>query len=214
MPNGARILAAVEFEPGAAILRLDDGETLEIAPDALPPGLPAVGGSLTEPQLAALRAAAARKQVARRLLAMLDRRLDSRARLRDKLCAQGFAAAAVDDVLDQAAAQGLHSDRLVAAAYCRDTLRGRAVGRRWLQARLGALGVPADLAAAVAAQELPPERERELAAAAAAARWRRERGRDLRALARVQRFLASRGFAPQLAAEAARRQQPGGAGED
>lgn len=208
MSDEAHILAGITRRPGAVVLRLADGQTLEVAPEAVPPGLPGVGGRLDAPLLAALREAAARKQVARRLLAMLARRLDSRERLLAKLCAQGFAPATVAAVLAEAEVQGLCSDRLFAAAYCRDTLRERAVGRLWLKARLCEKGVTAALADAVSAEQLPPASERELAARAAAARWVRERTRDWRALARVQRFLVSRGFAPAMAGEAARAARP------
>lgn len=208
MSDGGGILAGIDERPGAVVLRLAGGEVLEIAPDAVPSRLPAVGQPLDGDLLDELRLAAARKLAARRLLALLDRRLDSRQRLRRKLCDQGLPPAAVDAVLDQAQAQGLHSDELFAAAYCRDALRTRAVGRRWLQMKLQEKGIAAELAAAAVAAELPPDRERALALQAAAERWRRARGTDGRALASVQRFLLSRGFATALAADAARAARP------
>lgn len=208
MTNAARILVGVDERPGAVILRLADGETLEVAPDAVAAGLPEVGEYLDEALLTSLREAAARKQVARRLLELLARRLDSRQRLHRKLCEQGFPPAAVEAVLEQAEARGLHSDRLFAAAYCRDALRARAVGRRWLEAKLRATGVSCEVATSIVAQELPLAEECDLAMQAAATRWRREHGRDERAVARVRRFLMTRGFPPAVAGTAARSRRP------
>jgi regulatory protein len=198
----------VDEQPGTVTIRLDDGEVLEVAPDAVPPDMPAVGGSVSSPLLASLRAAAARKLVARRLFALLDRRLLSRAQLRRKLLDADHPPEAVDAVLDQAAAAGLHADRDVAAAYCRDTLRAKAVGARWLEGKLRDRGIDGQLAREVVREYLDPDTERQLAEAAAARRWRRERGRDRLALARVQRFLGSRGFSAALCRSAAFDQRP------
>jgi len=203
-PERERTLVRMREEPGAVILELDGGETLTIAPDAVPADLPTPGGSLSSPLLASLRDAAARKLAARRLFELLDRRLWSSARLRRKLLEEALPPAAVDAVLARAEAQGLHSDRQYAEAFCRDALRRKAVGRAWLQSRLQEKGVARDLAADCAALALPADVEQELALAAATARWRRERGRDQRAEARVLRFLASRGFPPGVCRDAMR----------
>jgi regulatory protein len=204
----SRILESVVERPGAVTIRLDGGETLEVAPDAVPADLPAAGGSLGSPLVASLRRAAARKQAARQLFALLDRSLQSRARLRRKLLDGGHPEDAVDAVLDQAEAAGLHSDRRYAEAYCRDVWRRKPVGAFWVESKLREKGVPAALAAEVVRAHLSPRDERALAEDAAAARWRRESGRDRRALARVQRFLASRGFPAALCREAAARTRP------
>ncbi len=194
MEPDARILIRLDEQPGKVVIQLDDGEILEVAPDAIPPDMPDVGGSLGSPLLHVLRAAAERKLVARKLFAMLDRASQSRARLRRKLLDAGYAAAAVDAVLDQAEASGLQSDRQYAESYCRDTLRSKPVGGLWIENKLRQKGVPAGLAADVVRELLSREQERELAEQAASVRWRREAGRDYRALTRVQRFLSSRGF--------------------
>jgi regulatory protein len=203
-----RILTGLDEQPGRVVIRLDDGEILEVAPDALPADMPDVGGSLGSPHLHALRQAAARKQAARQLFALLDRRLQSRARLRRKLIEAGHSEEAVAAVLDQAEATGLHSDRQFAEAYCRDTLGAKSVGGRWLENKLRQQGVPADLASEVVREALPRDRERALAGRAAATRWRREHARDARALSRVQRFLAARGFPAGLCRDAARAARP------
>ena len=156
-----------------------------------------------------MRQASARKAVARDLFRLLDRKLLTTSRLRDKLVNLDHPVEAIDAVLQQAQDQGLHSDQAFAEAFCRDTLRSRCVGRAWLESRLRQRrGVEAALAADVAASHLPSDLEDELAESAAAQRWRRERGRDQRALARVQRFLASRGFPGGLAARMARATRP------
>ena len=208
------ILVAVEVHPTGVVLRLDDGEELTIAADALPADLPDVGGSLGSPLLQRLRTAAARKQAARRLFELLARRLWTRQRLERKLTAEGLPPAAVTAVLDEAAARGIHSDRHVAEAYCRDALRTRTVGRAWLVDRLRRLGVAGDLARQVVAAQLSPAEERDLARRAAASRWRRETAQDARALARVQRFLQSRGFPAGICREAAQDARPGGQAVD
>lgn len=209
MSDDPRIIVRLEEQPGAVIIHLDDGEVLTVAPDAVPLDLPNPGGSVGSPLLRSLRSAAARKLAARALLALLDRKRWTTVRLRGKLLAQGHPEAAVESVLAQAQAQGLHHDRDFADAFCRDALRRKAVGRRWLEARLRERGVAADLAEGVASDQLPAEVERELARRAAAERWRREQGTDRRALARVQRFLVSRGFASGLATSVAIATRPG-----
>lgn len=213
MSEAPRIIVRLEEQPGAVVIHLEGGEVLAVAPDAVPSDLPAPGGSVSSPLLQSLRSAAARKLAARALLALLDRKRWTTVRLRDKLLTQGHPPAAVEAVLAQAEAQGLHHDRDFADAFCRDTLRRKAVGRRWLEARLRERGVAVDLAVGVVCQHLPAEVEQELARRAAAERWRREAGCDQRALARVQRFLLSRGFPGALAATMARATRPDAGGD-
>ncbi len=208
MDDAARTLIDRQERPGAVVLILDGGEMLEVAPDSVPDDLPGVGDSLAPPQLHELRAAAARKAAARELFALLDRKLWTVARLRRRLLERGHPGPAVEAVLTSATEQGLVSDAAFAAAFCRETLGRKAVGRGWLETRLRDRGVGCDLAAAMASEHLPAEQEQELALEAASARWRREGGRDARAEARVGRFLASRGFAPALARRAARSARP------
>ncbi|MBD3219848.1 hypothetical protein GF314_01275 [bacterium] len=208
MDGAPRRLVDRQEQPGAVVLVLDGGETLEVAPDAVPDDLPGVGESLGSPLLDALRAAAARKAAARDLFALLDRKLWTVARLRRRLIDRGHPEPAVAAVLASATGQGLVSDAAYAEAFCRDALGRKAVGRAWLETRLREKGVDPDLAAATASDQLPADREAELAREAATARWRRERGRDARAEARVGRFLASRGFGPALAWRAVRSARP------
>jgi regulatory protein len=208
LSDDPRLLLGIEVRPNGVTLRLDDGEVLDIAPAAMPPELPAVGGNVSSPLLAALREAAARKRAAKRLFEILGRRLWPRAHLERILCGEGLPAGAVAAVLDEAAAQGLHSDRQYAEAYCRDAVRSRLVGRAWLQAKLREKGIAGELASAVAAAQLTPDQELELACRAARQRWRRERAADRLALARVQRFLAARGFPTAVCRQAALAAKP------
>ena len=204
MNDRSRQLVAIRAEGGSVTLVLGGGETYEIAPDAVPADLPAVGGSIDSPLLAVIEQAAQRKRVARRVLQLLDRRLQPMLALRRKLREEGFDEGPVADVLAQFEERGLHSDRHYAEAYCRDVLLRRRVGRLYLRAKLSAKGIAAELAQSVVAAELPRERERELALAAAAQRWRRERGpSDQIAKARVARFVVGRGFPAPLAREVA-----------
>jgi len=208
---GEPILVECRREESVVTLILDDGETLELAPDAVPSDLPAAGTPVPAALLEKLREAANRKRLARRIFALLDRRPWTVARLRRKLTGEGFGPEAVDMVLARFVSEELVSDRRFAEAYCRDALRAKPVGTRWLRARLTAQGVPFDTAAAAAAAALPPEVEGELARTAAAARWRRGgAGRGPAATARVARFLAARGFPPAVAGRAARETAPAG----
>jgi len=205
---GIRLLA-LDRGDGEVRLALSDGTVLELATSSLPPGLPACGEILPSALLAALHEAAVRKQIARRLFRELDRRLRTRADLRSRLLAAGFPPGPVDEVLERFEETGVHSDRRFAEAWCRDTLRARPVGRRLIADRLARSGVPPSLAAAVAAEQLPPGDEAELARTAARSWWRRQRGdADARALAKGQRFLIGRGFPPGTAADAVRATVP------
>ncbi|MEZ4388505.1 MAG: regulatory protein RecX [Candidatus Krumholzibacteriia bacterium] len=208
MADADRILVRLEEGPGSVTVHLDGGESLTVAPDALPANLPAIGGSLGSPLVHELRAAAARKLAARDLLALLDRKRWTTVRLRERLLGRGHPETAVEAVLLQAERQGLHADRDFADAFCRDALRHKQVGRMWLESRLRQKGIDAGLAADVAARHLPSDREHEVALEAAASRWRREGAADARALGRVQRFLISRGFPCAMANRAARATQP------
>ncbi len=208
-PAASRLLLAVRREEGAVVLVLDGGEDLELAPEAVPADLPGPGAVLDGPLLAALRAAAERKRAARRLFAILDRRLVPAARLRRKLADEGYDPAAVDTVLEQMAARGLYSDRHYADAWCRQCLGGKAVGRRYLETKLREKGIGGEVARAAAEDALDRSTEVELAAQAAAARWRRVRGpADRRAEAAVVRYLQGRGFDAGLACRAARQARP------
>lgn len=211
----SRLLLAVRREPNAVVLVLDGGEDLELAPESVPADLPGPGAVLDGPLLAGLRAAAARKQAARRLFAILDQRLVPPARLRRKLAEEGYDPAAVDTVLEQMAARGLYSDRHYADAWCRQCLGGKAVGRRFLETKLREKGIAGEVARAAAEAALDRATEQELAAQAATARWRRVRGPvDRRAEAAVVRYLQGRGFDAGLAFRAARQARPAAAADD
>ncbi len=191
------------------ILCLDDGRVLEVAPSSLPQGLPAVGEAVPAGVLRELEAAADRKAAARDLLAEIGRRLQPMARLRERLLEKGHPPAAVSAVLEDMETQGLCSDRIFAEAYCRDCLRARQVGRRYLEDKLRRKRVPFAVAAAAAASCLSGAEELEMAKSAARSQWRKLREPvDRRAEARVQRFLLSRGFDPGTSARALRETRP------
>jgi len=207
-PGGAR-LSDVREESGAVWVRFDSGHEFELAPGSVPPGLPAAGEVVPAEVVAEVVLAAERKIVARRVFAMLDRRLQPVARVCDKLIDRGHSRAAVEGVLSQMQEQGLYSDRQYAEAFCRDSLLSRAVGRRYLVQKLREKRVSTEVARAVAAEILDRETEVELASRAAAKRWERLRGTaDLKAEAKVVRFLMGRGFDAGLANRAARETQP------
>jgi len=204
----ARLLDVRE-ENGSVFLMLDDGNTLELAPESVPPSLPELGEMIPPDLLDHLRLAAERKKVARLIFAILDRRLQPVARIRDKAVEKGYSQAAVDAVLDQMASRGLYSDRRYAEAYCRDCLANRAVGRRYLVSKLRGKRVPASIAAEVANEILDAGTEEVLAERAAETRWKRIKNTgDMKALAKVVRFLQGRGFDAGTANRAARKMKP------
>lgn len=208
-PPGEARLLTIREEAGAVVVCLDDGRVLEIAPSSLPEGIPPVGELVPAPVHVALVLAAERKLVARKLFAMLDRRLQPVARLRRKLVDQGHSAEAVDAVLERMAAEGLYSDRRYAEAFCRDCLLNRAVGRRYLVDKLREKQVPSGVAAEVAAEVLDDETESELARKAARTRWKRQRDpHDRKSLAKVVRYLQGRGFSAGLSNRVGRAEQP------
>jgi len=199
----------IREEMGSVVVCLDDGSVLEVAPASLPAGLPAVGELVPATVHLALELAAERKKVARRVFAMLDRRLQPVARLRRKLTDQGYSGQAVDEVLERMAAEGLYSDRRYAEAFCRDCLLNKAVGRRYLVSKLREKQVPGEVASVAAAEVLDDATERDLASQAARSRWKRQRDpQDRNSLAKVVRYLQGRGFPAGLANQAAREERP------
>ncbi len=224
LPDGSARLLSVEREGDTVWCAVDRGPahggpvTYEVAASSLPPGLPAPGGDLDPACHRALALAAERKRAARRLFALLDRRLRPVASLRARLLDEGYLPEAVAAVIEAMHEQGVHSDRRYAEAWCRDCLLSRAVGRRYLEGKLREAGVAPDLARSVAAEALDAGAEDELALGAAAACWRRygrAKARDeARDVARVTRFLLGRGFGPATAARAARATRPQGGGDD
>ena len=208
-PTREARLLDVRQENGSVFLALDDGDTLELALESVPPGLPDPGEMIPPAVLDDLRSAAERKQVARIIFAILDRRLHPVARIRDKVLEKGYSPAATDAVLEQMASRGLYSDRRYAEAYCRDCLAGRAVGRRYLVSKLRGNGVPASIAVEVAGEILDAGTEEDMADRAAETRWKRTRiTGDMKDLAKVVRFLQGRGFDAGLANRAARKMKP------
>jgi SOS response regulatory protein OraA/RecX len=209
--TGARLLAVRETERGLLVV-IDRGgatETYEVAKEALAARLPGIGQRVGDELLTEIQAAAERKRAARRAFALLDRRLRSLAELERILVAERFDPAAVAAVLKTFRETGLHDDRRFAAAFCRDALRRKPVGRIWLSAKLRERGIDPAVIAETVLAELPEEREAQLAREAATRRWLREGGsRDRRSEARVARFLAGRGFPTGLCREVARRTRP------
>jgi len=171
--------------------------------------MPGIGESISSPLLAELRLAAQRKKVARRIFSLLDRRLMPVAKIRAKLLTEEFEEAAIEAVLEQMRQRGLYSDRVYAAAYCRDTLTTRLVGKRYLEGKLWGKQVPMDIAREVVAENLDDESETELAHKAASWKWQRMHGQcDRKAEEKVARYLIGRGFPTGLAWKAVRQNKP------
>lgn len=208
LPSGSARLLAVRREGETVWIDVAGGVTYELAAASVPPGLPLPGGELSADQHRAVALASERKRAARRLFALLDRKLQPVARLRGRLLDEGYLPEAVAAVIDAMHEQGVHSDRRFAEAWCRDCLLGRAVGRRYLENKLRATGIGAVLARQAAEEALDARTEEDLARQAAAGAWRRVRGCEQRDTAKVVRFLVGRGFAPALASRVARLARP------
>lgn len=208
LPSGSARLLAMYREGETVRLEVAGGTTYELAAASLPPDLPLPGGELSADQHRAVALAAERKRAARRLFALLDRKLQPVARLRGRLLDEGYLPEAVTAVIDAMHEQGVHSDRRYAEAWCRDYLLSRAVGRRYLENKLRQTGIGADLARQTSIDALDARTEEELAMQAAVGAWRRVRGNEQKDLAKVVRSLVSRGFPPALAARIARQARP------
>jgi SOS response regulatory protein OraA/RecX len=208
-PPGSATLQEIHETGGSVVLVLDTGETFELAPESVPQNLPEIGGSIDSPLRLLIIRAAERKQVARRLFTLLDRRLWPVAALRRKMVDAGFSVEAIEAVLEQMQEQGIYSDRHFAEAWCADCLRARPVGRRYLAAKLREKQVSGPVATEVIDRVLDPAHELALAVTAAEKRWSRLTGPvDKRAENKVVRHLQNRGFEIRLAVQAARRTRP------
>jgi regulatory protein len=212
LPTGSARLLAVRREGETVWLQVDlgaAGSTIyEVTASSLPPDLPLPGGELDAAGHRSLALAAERKRAARRLFALLDRKLRPVAKLRERLLDEGCHPEAVDAVIETMLEQGVHSDRRYADAWCRDCLLSRAVGPRYLEGKLREAGIAPDLARQAALDAVDPHTEVELARSAATDRWRRINGTEPRDVARVVRFLLGRGFGPGTAARMARQTKP------
>ncbi len=127
--------------------------------------------------------------------AILSRRDHSEAEVRTKLKKKGFLAADVDATIAWLQERGLLDDRKFAAAYVESVLRTKAVGPRWLQAKLREKGIAAPLLEEAMEQAWAKQSEEEFLAAAAQ-RWQRQHLRYKDDRVRLSRFLSSRGFSP------------------
>lgn len=214
LPAGGARLLAVRREGETVWLQVAGGVTYELAAASVPAALPAPGGELGAELHREVALAAERKRAARRLFALLDRRLLPVARLRQRLLDEGYLPEAVAAVIAAMDEQDVHSDRRYADAWCRDCLLSKAVGRLYLEARLRAAGLAPDIARQAAADALDARQEEALALKAATAAWRRQPRNGPRETARVVRFLVGRGFAPALASRAARRARPASGSRD
>lgn len=215
LPTRDARLLAVRRDGETVWLEIDGGVTYELAAASVPGGLPAPGAWLGVDLHREVALAAERKRAARRLFALLDRRLLPVARLRRRLLDEGYLDEAVTAVIAAMTEQDVHSDRRYADAWCRDCLLSRAVGRRYLEAKLRGAGLAPEVARQAAGDALSSREEDALALKAAAAAWRRQADAGPRETARVVRFLVGRGFPPAVAARAARQVRPdGGQGGD
>lgn len=197
-------ITKAEEDPELGLLRLvlSDGNELELAPGAPEAAGLGVGSAVAPERLAGLRDAAARKECARKVFQLLDRRRYCRARLREKLLAASHEPPIVEAVLDQFEGQGLVDDADYARAWVHDQLLRKPVGPISLVAKLREQGVSDADAREGLDRAYPHGREAELAEDALR-RKRLDLGEE-RQRARALRFLRSRGFTSSAANHALR----------
>ena len=100
------------------------------------------------------------RYIATRLLAIRPRSVGE---LRERLLNKGFAHEAVEDIVTEFRERGLLNDAVFARALAESWLRRRAVGRRFLLAKLKQHRLAPSLVAEIIQDLLPPGRERTLA---------------------------------------------------
>ena len=189
------ILLTCDIGESLTTITLSNGEVLKLASESLPPALPSPGQKLSPLLIDELQAAAQKKEIARKVFAILDRRLQSTSRIHKKLTDNGYDAELVTQVLDKFAESGLLSDTIFAEAYCRDTLLSKLVGRMYLVSKLYHFGVSRDIVDKVTSEQLPIELEQELCNKASIKWWQKKaRGDYYKDEQRCRRFLAGRGF--------------------
>jgi regulatory protein len=127
---------------------------------------------------------------------LLSRQDYSVAQIRRKLQSRHIPEDTAREAISWAQNHGWLNDADVAERYVISTLRRKAVGPRWLAAKLRAKGIEPQLTAHALAEHLPPAREKKLLAQAAE-EWRRRDRKPFQA-ARLGNFLMSRGFSSEL----------------
>lgn len=189
------ILLTCEVGEKVTTITLSNGEVLQLATESLPPALPSVGQKLSPLLLNELQSATQKKEIARKVFAILDRRLQSISRIHKKLTESGHDAELVTQVLEKFAENGLLSDTIFAEAYCRDALLSKLVGRMYLVSKLYNFGVSREIVDTVTSEQLPAELEQELCHKASIKWWQKKaRGDYYKDEQRCRRFLAGRGF--------------------
>ena len=125
--------------------------------------------------------------------AILSRRDHTEAEVRFKLRKKGFSTAQVQEVMNWLKEKKFINDETFATKYVENTLRFKAVGRRWLRFKLQQKGLSEENITQALAQYSPAEEE--IQRQQAITRWQENHSNDGKPEA-LARFLASRGFAP------------------
>jgi regulatory protein len=125
--------------------------------------------------------------------AILSRREHSVFEVKTKLRRRKFTQEQINEAVARLAARGLLNDERFAQVYVASTLRQKAIGPRWLRAKLVQKGIARPLIDATIAAAFPPGAEEEVARRAVET-WRRTHPGSAPDHVRLARFLASRGF--------------------
>lgn len=125
--------------------------------------------------------------------AILSRRDHTESEMRAKLRRKNFTAKQIEDVISALRRASLIDDEQFARRYAESTLRSRAVGPRWLSAKLRQKGIAAGTVEQVINDTYPPDAEIKIAKKAAR-KWRARQKDKTGDKAKLMRFLTSRGF--------------------
>lgn len=131
---------------------------------------------------------------------ILSRRDNSVHEMQTKLKSKGFSSEQITKVIEWLANKKLLNDELFAQRYITSTIRGKAVGPRWLSYKLKQRGISEQIIEETLTELVTPDVEKELVQRAAAS-WRRlsrhrhsQHPKHTDDKQRLQRFLTSRGF--------------------
>lgn len=129
--------------------------------------------------------------------AILSQRDHSVAEVRRKLARKKFSKLEIETTIVRLTKEDLLNDARFAQTYSESVLKSKAVGPRWLRAKLAQKGVPTAIVSAAMQAAFTENREAELLRQAAQ-RWQRQHSTSMAARIRLARFLASRGFSSEL----------------
>lgn len=130
--------------------------------------------------------------------AILSRRDNSEAEIRQKLAKKGFSVTEIAEAITWLKNKKYLNDEKFARIYTQSALRQKAVGPRWISMKLKEKKIASDIISQVVADVFGEGQEREIAVLAAE-KWIRLHPAKAQDRNRLIRFLLSRGFSGSIA---------------